>query len=106
MQYFIKMIRLSLYLSAVVFFFTSCTNNPKEECDLLISVVNLIDGTGKSLKPDQNVYIRNGKILEISEGKELYHTQKQVNGEGKFLIPGYLMHTFTCCTGKINLSEP
>lgn len=62
-----------------------------EQYDLLIKNVNLIDGTGNALQEKVNLYVRNGKIAQITE--KLQGQAKSstiIDGSGKFLIPGLI----------------
>ena len=70
-----------------IFLYVSCLDNPEKEYDMVLSQVNLIDGTGASLKPLVNVYIKDNKILAIdSTGPKL--GKNVIDGKGKYLIPG------------------
>ncbi len=65
----------------------SCTSNKSEHFDLVISNVNLIDGTGKSLQTGVSIGINDGKIAAI--GTTLSGSQRNhIDGTGKFVIPG------------------
>ena len=70
---------------------TTCKNAQGERSnyDLIISKVNLIDGTGKDLQENVNIYIKDSKISKIDTVTIESNGQKNViNGEGKYLIPG------------------
>ncbi|WP_411029689.1 amidohydrolase family protein [Spongiimicrobium sp. 3-5] len=62
----------------------------KTNYDLVISKVNLIDGTGKDLQENVNIYIKDSKIAKIDKVALGSNEQKNViNGEGKYLVPGF-----------------
>ncbi len=70
-----------------IFLYVSCSDNSEKEYDMVLSQVNLIDGTGTSLKPLVNVYIKDNKIFAIdSTGPKL--GKNVIDGTGKYLIPG------------------
>ncbi|MFS4467791.1 amidohydrolase family protein [Maribacter sp. 2210JD10-5] len=61
----------------------------KTNYDLIISNVNLIDGTGKDLQKNANIYIKDSKISKIDTATIVNKSHKNViDGEGKYLIPG------------------
>ncbi len=61
----------------------------KTNYDLTISGVNLIDGTGKDVQKNVNVYIKDSKISKIDTVAIESSKQKNViDGVGKYLIPG------------------
>ncbi|AWX45752.1 hypothetical protein HME9304_02781 [Flagellimonas maritima] len=63
----------------------------KMNYDMVISKVNLIDGTGKDLRKNVNVYIKDSKISKIDTVTiELNEHKNVINGEGKYLIPGLI----------------
>jgi len=51
-----------------------------------VTIVDPIEGT----QPSKNVWIRNGRITEITNYEELgdYHSARVIDGEGLYLIPG------------------
>ena len=55
--------------------------------DLVISNVNLIDGTGGPLQTNVSIGIRDGKIAVI-DSVLTEHAENIIDGKGKFLIPG------------------
>ena len=80
-----KRIRLSVLLAAASCFGQQ-TNSP-----VIIHDVSVIDGTGAPAKPHQSVIIRDGKIERIVDAALPYGGKLlgvDVNGSGKFLIPG------------------
>ncbi len=61
----------------------------KTNYDLIISNVNLIDGTGKDLQKNANIYIKDSKISKMDTVEVVFSGQKKVvDGTGKYLIPG------------------
>ncbi|MEO9485620.1 MAG: amidohydrolase family protein [Ekhidna sp.] len=72
------------FLSFMILF--SC-GSTKEKYDLIITNVNLIDGTGAPIQPGVNVHVKDRLIAKIDIG-EISQTVNIVDGTGKFLIPG------------------
>lgn len=73
-------------LISIVFLVGSTSQQPTQ-FDLVISNVNLIDGTGKPLQNEVSIGINAGKIVAIDTelpGIPVNH----IDGSGKFLIPG------------------
>ena len=70
--------------------FQQCTN--KVTADLLITNVNLIDGTGAAMQEDMTIIVRHGRITHVSrsivEGK--YSAKEILDGRGKYLMPGLI----------------
>ncbi len=77
-----------------------CSSHQNDEFDLVISNVNLIDGTGAEMKPNVNVYIKDNKIHVIDTNK-LRQTENVIDGTGKYLIPGL----FDCHTHTVSYKE-
>ena len=71
-------------LSCVLF---GCNSDKKTPFDLVISNVNLIDGTGNPIQTNVSVGIRDGKILGI-DSTITGNAENTIDGTGKFLIPG------------------
>ncbi|MEQ9592778.1 MAG: amidohydrolase family protein [Cyclobacteriaceae bacterium] len=65
----------------------SCTSRQSDQFDLVISNVNLIDGTGKPLQSGVSIGITDGKIAAIDVTLSGSH-ENRIDGTGKFLIPG------------------
>lgn len=65
----------------------SCNSTKKDPFDLVISNVNLIDGTGNPLQANVSIGIREGKIIVI-DSSIIEHAKNKIDGTGKFLIPG------------------
>ncbi len=64
-----------------------CRPEPATEYDLIISNVNLIDGTGSPLKEVISVGIKEGKIKALAKALK-GKSNTYLNGSGKYLIPG------------------
>lgn len=47
----------------------ACSNTEPEKYDLIITNVNLIDGTGTPLRKAVNVYISENRIVKINENE-------------------------------------
>ena len=72
-----------------------CTGSPNKKYDLVISNVNLIDGTGAMLKSKVNVYIKDGKI-DLIDQMEVNNGEAVIDGTNKYLMPGLFdCHTHT-----------
>ena len=65
-----------------------CSSKQEDQYDLIISNVNLIDGTGNELKKQVNVYVQNGRIAKI-DSLELNQNKVRIDGTNKYLIPGF-----------------
>ena len=74
------------YLILLVILF-SCNSTKQDSFDLVISNVNLIDGTGNPLQANVSIGIREGKIIAIDSSIN-EHAKNEIDGTGKFLIPG------------------
>ncbi|MBS9462869.1 amidohydrolase family protein [Flagellimonas sp. 389] len=86
-----QVFHISMLLLVLIFLLGSCKNEKegKPKYDLVISNVNLIDGTGKDMQRNVNVYVKESKISKIDTVTIESNEQKNViNGEGKYLIPG------------------
>jgi len=66
---------------------STCSNEMPEPFDLVITNVNLIDGTGSPLQSEVNVYIKDGRIQAINKNN-LQQTANLIDGSGKYLMPG------------------
>lgn len=79
----------------VIISLTACTNKQFEHFDLIISKVNLIDGTGNPVQNEVNIYITGNKIVKIDKGQTEFKGNV-IDGTGKYLIPGLFdCHTHT-----------
>jgi len=74
----------NLILLVILF---SCNSTKQDSFDLVISNVNLIDGTGSPLQKSVSIGIREGKIITIASSIT-EHAKIEIDGTGKFLIPG------------------
>lgn len=71
----------------ILLFLSTCAPEENSAFDLVISNVNLIDGTGSGLQKNINIGIKGNRIMAIS-AKELVQKANVIEGSGKFLIPG------------------
>lgn len=71
----------------ILLFLSTCAPEENSAFDLVISNVNLIDGTGSGLQKNVNIGIKGNRIVAI-DAKELVQKAKVIDGSGKFLIPG------------------
>lgn len=79
----------------ILVFIVSCTERPNKKYDFIISNVDLIDGTGATLKSNINVYIKDGRIAHIDK-IEINEEETVIDGTNKYLIPGlYDCHAHT-----------
>lgn len=74
----------TIYSFILVILF-SCTT--QEKYDLIITNVNLIDGTGSPMHSGVNVYVKDNSIARI-DSEPLTHNENVLEGAGKYLIPG------------------
>ncbi|WP_422083061.1 amidohydrolase family protein [Ulvibacterium sp.] len=72
---------------ATLLLLLSCSSEEDSEFDLVISKVNLIDGTGAGLQENVNIRIKGNRIVAI-DTDELGQKTHVIDGTGKFLIPG------------------
>ncbi len=77
----------NIVLLILSFCLFSCTSDRSEKYDLVVSNVSLIDGTGKSMKTNISIGIRDGKIVAI-DSSTIGYAKNLIDGTGKFLIPG------------------
>lgn len=63
----------------------NCSSNKAPAFDLIITNVNLIDGTGSPLQSGMNVYIRDGRIQAITQTEPQQSTNR-IDGTGKYLM--------------------
>jgi len=69
----------------------AATASPQSTADLIIHNVTVIDVTGTPPQPHRTVIVRNGKIAAITDSGDATRSKlsaTQVDGTGKFLIPG------------------
>ncbi|WP_020533734.1 amidohydrolase family protein [Flexithrix dorotheae] len=78
-----------LIILASMVFLAGCTYQETEQYGLVISNVNLIDGTGKPLQTGVSIGINEGKIVAIDSLFILSNSnENSIDGTGKFIIPG------------------
>ena len=65
----------------------ACNPTKQKSFDLVVSNVNLIDGTGKPLRTSVSIGIQDGKIVAIDSTMKV-GGKSEIDGTGKFLIPG------------------
>ena len=70
-----------------ILFLASCVSDQTDQYDLVISNVNLIDGTGEPLQAGVSIGIIGGKIAAIDTALPS-NEKNRIDGSGKFLIPG------------------
>ncbi|MGB5499151.1 MAG: hypothetical protein WBM77_09510, partial [Maribacter sp.] len=75
-----------MFLITVVFLF-GCNSDRNVEYDMLISNVNLIDGTGNTIQKEVSIGLTNGKIMAIGKGS-IGMGKEMIDGTEKYLIPG------------------
>ncbi|MEP5610914.1 MAG: amidohydrolase family protein [Cyclobacteriaceae bacterium] len=98
-------------LLAVFIFITACTS--AQNIDLgneakVVTNVNVINVRDGSVLSVQNVFIDSGKIVKISDQIGIPDGVEQINGEGKYLLPGLSeMHAHIPSPqwGRSNLNE-
>jgi len=77
---------------SICFIAASCgSNKPNFNVDLVISNINVIDGTGSPMQSGKSVVVKDGRILAIvSVLTDSIQPTKVIDGTGKFLIPGLI----------------
>lgn len=78
---------------------TGCSHEEAEKYDLVLSNVNLIDGTGNQMQENVNIYIKDKKIARIDTSKS-GSGKIIIDGTDKYLIPGL----FDCLSRLITKS--
>ncbi|MEQ8713921.1 MAG: amidohydrolase family protein [Cyclobacteriaceae bacterium] len=76
-----------LIILIIVFHLVACKSNHSDHLDMVISNVNLIDGTGTPMRTNVTVGISDGKIVLI-DSAFTDEAENKIDGFGKFLIPG------------------
>ncbi len=87
-------------LIIAIFFLSGCINKPSVDYDLVVSNVNLIDGTGSQMQKGVSIGIKDGKIVEVGSGS-ISQEIKTIDGTDKFLIPGL----FDCHVHTTNFKQ-
>jgi imidazolonepropionase-like amidohydrolase len=82
--------RMMGFVLAVVSALGSCVLSAQADADslILIKTVNVIDVNTGSIRRARDVLIRNGRIAEIAAHISARQGATQIEGQGKFLIPG------------------
>jgi imidazolonepropionase-like amidohydrolase len=75
-----------LFFGMIVWYTYSCSQS-SDSYDLIITNVNLIDGTGTPIQQGVNVYVKDRLIVKI-DADEVSQTVNVLDGTGKYLIPG------------------
>jgi imidazolonepropionase-like amidohydrolase len=78
---------MKTWIIILVLAFSACNSEKKTEFDLIISNVNIIDGTGSEMQIAQNVYIKGNKIEKINS-EAILQKNNIIDGSGKYIIPG------------------
>ncbi|MEP2023539.1 MAG: amidohydrolase family protein [Reichenbachiella sp.] len=78
--------KLSPYF-LVLCLFLGCSDKETIVYDLIITNVNLIDGTGSDLQQGVNIYVKDSKISKIDSVK-VGQAGQIIDGTGKYVIPG------------------
>ena len=78
---------MKTYLLIILIVLAACSSKQESEFDLIISNVNIIDGTGSGIKTGQNVYLK-GNIIHSINSEEILQSENVIDGAGKYLIPG------------------
>ena len=75
------------FLFIALYFLSGCIKEQSFDYDLVVSNINLIDGTGSPMQKGVTIGIKDGKIVEIVSGT-IGQGKKLIDGTDKFLIPG------------------
>ncbi|UII20313.1 hypothetical protein [Fulvivirga ligni] len=85
----------------VIFVITICIVSCRpsvQKVDLIIKDISIVDVEKLEVRDGQSVMINQGVIVSIGADSEGYEADQEVNGEGKYLIPGlWDMHTLYRC---------
>ena len=57
--------------------------------DLLIKNGTVVDGTGAAPRQHMSIRIENGKIVDIAGSSAKQSGDRQIDGSGRFLVPGF-----------------
>lgn len=78
------------YLFCFIFLYCllACNSTKQDSFDLVISNVNVIDGTGNPMQAHISVGITDGKIVDMDSSSTMDDGKKVIDGTGKYLIPG------------------
>lgn len=73
-----------------------------QDFDLVLRNVNLIDGTGSEIQKNRDIFITNGKIVNISKARQNHTYANEIDASGQYLIPGLIdAHTHPSPTGFV-----
>ncbi len=72
-------------LIVALLFLIACSKEPAY--DLVITNVNLVDGTGSALQSNVNVYVK-AQIITRIDSELVYQGENVIDGTDKYLIPG------------------
>ncbi|NJB69804.1 imidazolonepropionase-like amidohydrolase [Saonia flava] len=75
-----------IFLFITIFYLSGC-KDPSNTYDIVVSNVNLIDGTGTPMKKAVTIGIKDGKIAVVDSISKIKFLKK-IDGTGKFMIPG------------------
>ncbi|MGK7391059.1 MAG: amidohydrolase family protein [Candidatus Cyclobacteriaceae bacterium M2_1C_046] len=79
-----------IFLPVVLYLLSINFNlSAQDHFDIIITNIDLIDGTGAELQNNVNIYIKDGLIKDILKTKKAHATAEEIiDGEGKYVIPG------------------
>ncbi|HYF67393.1 MAG TPA: amidohydrolase family protein [Ohtaekwangia sp.] len=96
-----KSITLIITFLLLVHVTSSQTKPVSGDFDLVIKNVNLIDGMGTEIKKNKDLFIKDGKIKNITDAKQVTYTN-EIDASGKYLMPGLIdAHTHPSPTGFV-----
>ena len=80
--------KVIIYLILIIIM--SCNEQTTESIsvDVLIKNITLIDGTGNSEQFNQNIYLKEGRIVKIDTITNFSSADTIIDGTGKYMIPG------------------
>ena len=84
-----------IYIVLIGIILIQCQTKTVLESDLILRGGTIINCTGSDLQSDKDIFIKDGKILKISEIDQFDYTDntKIIDLKGKFIIPGLIeMH--------------
>ena len=79
-----------------------------DEAEIIIRDVNLIDGTGRDIRPAVDIGIRGGMIIEVGKTLQWNNTAEVIDGHGRFVIPGLIdahVHLDTAVLAQLTEAE-
>lgn len=80
----------TIFLSVIFYLLTSDLNlSAQDQFDIIITDIELIDGTGAEIQSNVNIYIKDGIIKDILKNQLPNVTAENlIDGTGKYVIPG------------------